>query len=45
MVKVNTTQRLHDLRELMKVHSLQAYWVPSEDAHQVSIREGKNEYL
>jgi hypothetical protein len=36
MNKVDTQQRLRELREWMKLHSLQAYWIPSEDAHQVS---------
>lgn len=35
MAKVDTTERLRELRELMKLHSLQAYLIPSEDAHQV----------
>ncbi|KAJ3079226.1 hypothetical protein HK102_003939 [Quaeritorhiza haematococci] len=32
--KINTTERLSKLRELMRKYELQAYIVPSEDAHQ-----------
>ncbi|KAI9706827.1 MAG: hypothetical protein M1820_004798 [Bogoriella megaspora] len=34
MGKVNTTERLARLRELMKQHKLDVYIVPSEDSHQ-----------
>lgn len=32
---ISTTDRLTKLRELMASRGLQAYFVPSEDAHQV----------
>ncbi|KAF2434748.1 X-prolyl aminopeptidase [Tothia fuscella] len=34
MTQINTTERLAQLRELMKKHSLDIYVVPSEDSHQ-----------
>lgn len=34
---VNTTQRLADLRAVMKQNNVHAYIVPSEDSHQVFI--------
>ncbi|KAJ4302935.1 hypothetical protein N0V90_001826 [Kalmusia sp. IMI 367209] len=34
MEKVNTTERLAELRKLMKEHQIDVYMVPSEDSHQ-----------
>jgi Xaa-Pro aminopeptidase len=34
---VNTTEKLAALRALMKERNIQAYIVPSEDAHQVGV--------
>jgi len=34
MNQIDTTERLHKLRDLMKKHDIQAYIIPSEDAHQ-----------
>ncbi|KAJ8315804.1 hypothetical protein KUTeg_007954 [Tegillarca granosa] len=33
-IQVNTTARLHDLRQLFNVENIEAYLIPSEDAHQ-----------
>ncbi|KAH7122811.1 putative Xaa-Pro aminopeptidase P [Dendryphion nanum] len=34
MAKVHTTERLAELRKLMKEHNIDVYMVPSEDSHQ-----------
>merc|ERR1711865_311430 len=48
MGPIDTAQRLTALRQLMKVHSIDCYFVPSEDAHSseyVSITDERRAYL
>lgn len=42
---ISTTDRLSKLRELMAARGLQAYFVPSEDAHQVHVLVVTCKYL
>ncbi|KAI9014754.1 putative Xaa-Pro aminopeptidase P [Gaertneriomyces semiglobifer] len=46
--KANTTAKLGKLREIMKQHGIQAYIVPSEDAHQseyIADRDGRRGFI
>ncbi|KAF2106784.1 putative Xaa-Pro aminopeptidase P [Lophiotrema nucula] len=48
MEKVNTTERLAELRKLMKEHEVDVYMVPSEDSHQseyIAPCDGRREYI
>ncbi|KAF1998897.1 putative Xaa-Pro aminopeptidase P [Amniculicola lignicola CBS 123094] len=48
MEKVNTTERLAELRKLMKEHELDVYMVPSEDNHQseyIAPCDGRREFI
>ncbi|KAF4548174.1 Xaa-Pro aminopeptidase P-like protein [Elsinoe fawcettii] len=48
MDKVNTTDRLSKLRELMKQHKVDIYIVPSEDSHQseyIAPTDARREYI
>ncbi|TKX22239.1 putative Xaa-Pro aminopeptidase P [Elsinoe australis] len=48
MDKVNTTERLSKLRELMKQHKVDIYIVPSEDSHQseyIAPTDARREYI
>lgn len=35
MTPIGTSERLEQLRQIMRQHNLSAYYIPSEDAHQV----------
>jgi Xaa-Pro aminopeptidase len=48
MTPVNTTERLEKLRKLMQERNLQAYYIPSEDAHQseyIARWDGRREFI
>ncbi|KAF2731241.1 putative Xaa-Pro aminopeptidase P [Polyplosphaeria fusca] len=48
MEKVNTTDRLAELRKLMKEHAVDVYMVPSEDSHQseyIAPCDGRREFI
>jgi Xaa-Pro aminopeptidase len=48
MEKVNTTERLAELRQLMKDHQVDIYMVPSEDSHQseyIAPCDGRREFI
>ncbi|KAL8874201.1 MAG: hypothetical protein Q9174_000429 [Haloplaca sp. 1 TL-2023] len=48
METVNTTERLRELRQLMKEHSVDVYIVPSEDSHQseyIAPCDARREYI